>query len=788
MKFALYSLFTLTIGFLCSWIGGERVEERGFESAAVEVGTLDASDQITAPSANVSRDETIGEILEIENDFSRGLALRLKLAGMDGAELRAAFIESSMQAKQLNESVDPNFNQNYHQLKRLNTSMSLIVERWADVDPKSALPIIEELIADLIGSAEMAVLDYETLRELSQSDRGQLVSAFFAAWSRNDPVAAYQQRQVLEAMDPPNSSELVNHLLYAVASQSLGNARAQFNRLKEADVPFNHVLFLQTIDQELQGGVGAAIRFINDNIDYIPAESLHSGGGCFGASLTQSLAERDAVAGYEAWRLLPESRFANHLGRDLINQLVDESDFTKAREILLKLQESSDWGAPVDPFAAPSSMNNISLRYTVATYYRALVARNSSQALSEAYQTADEKARSVALGEIAVTLSDTDYARALDICLNLLKDASYSYLGQVFAKRIEVDLESAVGELMALDPANWSSDNREAIIDEMWTQDPLIAAQFLVDIGNPPTHMYTVGRRLDRLASKGEFEELQMVLNILPPLQLSHHNGVNFIRPWVDADPASAKAYAQQLPYGDTRKEFLHSISNKLVKDDLASAWQMAQDEPDEFFRGKLLEGCLKAIADKNPKEAIQLALEVDGSGPPVYMEQVMNTWMWDQPEAALAYAMSMSDGPVQRSAIVGYLRKESDDIPFEAARQLIDSLANGDEHASAVDIVASQWARSNPEVVANWVNEMGASQARDNAVSALIDSLESYDFEQAFTWSSTLQSDSYRAYKAEQTLSAVYAMDKAQAKALLEGANLTSVEKQKIAANVFNK
>ncbi len=160
---------------------------------------------------------------------------------------------------------------------------------------------------------------------------------------------------------------------------------------------------------------------------------------------------------------------------------------------------------------------------------------------------------------------------------------------------------------------------------------------------------------------------------------------------WTEVDLDGARAFAENLPQGELKSEYMQRIFHHLNQYDPVSAMEVAARMEDDGTRSRAISQSLNQIASENPQLAMEFAMEISSSENEarVFSSTITNQWARYAPEESLYYFNAVEDATIRSSGVaqsIGFLMQE--DLPgaiefvaendFGNRDQVILQLANG--------------------------------------------------------------------------------------------------------------
>ena len=179
---------------------------------------------------------------------------------------------------------------------------------------------------------------------------------------------------------------------------------------------------------------------------------------------------------------------------------------------------------------------------------------------------------------------------------------------------------------------------------------------------------------------------------------------------------------------------------------DFQSALTQAQEIPGAELRYRALRGVLSFQADTDPMGALQLAQtlgQFPGNEP--LSSVLYRQWAAIDPQSAAAYAtQQQGQGGGWRSPINQVVSTWVQQDPLAAANWSL-SLSDSDAQLRSLSQVMRDWGRQDPTGTANWIHTLPAGMQHDTAVAGFAESMAFSDPQNALNWIGTITDDATR-------------------------------------------
>ena len=297
------------------------------------------------------------------------------------------------------------------------------------------------------------------------------------------------------------------------------------------------------------------------------------------------------------------------------------------------------------------------------------------------------------------------------------------------------------------------------VFDNWAETDPLAAARAALTVENPSDRRSA----LKIVGQEWAERDPQAVLDWLDTVQLSSYERESIRKSALAGisrrDPKAALEILAGVDQG-TRNRILPDTIRYLADKDPQAAIDWIRQAPDGYAKNKAMEEALGELAQKAPLETIEIAdnypemrenalVNAFGTlarndlpdamerlkayeGDPVYSNLLRNlasSYAREKPEEALAWALDLPSE--HRSQVLGSVVSNMSRVDPELAIKNLDKLAtdeNRSYHDSAVQNIASNWARRDPFAAAAWLQSLPDSNGKTNGISQVVHQLAEVD------------------------------------------------------------
>ena len=117
----------------------------------------------------------------------------------------------------------------------------------------------------------------------------------------------------------------------------------------------------------------------------------------------------------------------------------------------------------------------------------------------------------------------------------------------------------------------------------------------------------------------------------------------------------------------------------------------------------------------------------------------VASRWAANDPQAAIAWAGSLSDSAMRDEVLPGMVGTIAQNDPAQAAQLITQYSSGGPKATEAVSTLVWQWANTDPQSASRWAAALPESDLRRRALESLINRWAEADSAGASAWLSTL-------------------------------------------------
>ena len=152
--------------------------------------------------------------------------------------------------------------------------------------------------------------------------------------------------------------------------------------------------------------------------------------------------------------------------------------------------------------------------------------------------------------------------------------------------------------------------------------------------------------------------------------------------------------------------------------------------------RGAYLEGVTRAWATENPRAALEYLGSLNLSSRVSLVPQSVSIWAEQDPAAAEAWVLSLSNGEVKDQAVESLFRSWAVRDPATAAAKSL-TLADEPSRFRALAAVVKEWSANDLAAVGRWASELEDPHLKDFATMAVADEMSLRAPKEAMRWAS---------------------------------------------------
>jgi hypothetical protein len=208
------------------------------------------------------------------------------------------------------------------------------------------------------------------------------------------------------------------------------------------------------------------------------------------------------------------------------------------------------------------------------------------------------------------------------------------------------------------------------------------------------------------------------------------------VRRWAESDPATAAAWATQLPPGTAHNDALQQVAIAWADSDPPTATRWICALPDDGAKSKVVLGVAYETARTDPVTALEVAGALEPSRDrDEALAHAVSQWGTANPAAAFDWAVQVADTALRQRLLAAIAVASAGQNPWPAATLVAGFLDPGQEQDRAAVSVVQRWASSDPQAAANWVAQFPNTPAGSAAAENLQLGWSSQDNSAAGMW-----------------------------------------------------
>lgn len=316
----------------------------------------------------------------------------------------------------------------------------------------------------------------------------------------------------------------------------------------------------------------------------------------------------------------------------------------------------------------------------------------------------------------------------------------------IFGSWAESDLAGALDAVHGIANVTMMQVAADAVIETWRNLDPEVARKLLNDMPQRYNPSGAIARQVADAAHYDPVVALGDALN-LPQAQARAETVAEIGRLWARKNPQAAMEYGQTLADSHARQLFLQGVLGEWTLADPDSAMAAIIAMKPGRLRHPLRITALDRLITRDPARALEWAgrFEHNRPGRTVYTMHVLRKWAIADPTAAAARLAGLPrDARVNLVEVIASNYARSD--PAQALAW-VDRLGSEAELSQALPAAVRAVAERDPDMAMNFLLNRKASPARSNAISVLIAHMaDNGNASQASTYLDYLTDDAARA------------------------------------------
>jgi hypothetical protein len=267
-------------------------------------------------------------------------------------------------------------------------------------------------------------------------------------------------------------------------------------------------------------------------------------------------------------------------------------------------------------------------------------------ALDWANQQTDPEVKSRILSGVIESVAMKDPNRALELAQSLPKDGSIGrdgVIGNVLITLSESDPKGAVDYAMNLLSDLNSNMMISRLAGEWISNDPQGALAWYGSLTDPKLKEQVAGSMIYTLSQNDAAKAIDL-LETMPPGGFQDQAISTIANNWARTDQKAALDWANQQTDPEVKSRILSGVIEGMSVKDPNSAFQLAQSLPAGNYRNNSINRSLGSMAQSDPRSAIGLASGIaNADDRSIALQYVVENWKFRDPAAATQWVNSSS-------------------------------------------------------------------------------------------------------------------------------------------------
>ena len=213
----------------------------------------------------------------------------------------------------------------------------------------------------------------------------------------------------------------------------------------------------------------------------------------------------------------------------------------------------------------------------------------------------------------------------------------------------------------------------------------------------------------------------------------------NFFRTLAGDDPAGAAKHLEKIKRIEKRREAIEGILEVWAEGDPEAAFAWIEKLPEGSDRKAATRKYLQRLAVKDPQSAIRIAESKPLGSRAELIEDVVTSWVRDEPDAAIAYVKTLS--PSMQGHVADDFASELSQHP-EKSLALLKTLPSGRLRNDLITRTIDKLARFTPERAHELVATLDNRKERESAITKVAVSMSEHDPQAAADYLAKLRSE----------------------------------------------
>jgi len=288
-------------------------------------------------------------------------------------------------------------------------------------------------------------------------------------------------------------------------------------------------------------------------------------------------------------------------------------------------------------------------------------------------------------------------------------------VGLLLTRWATADADAAFSHVEKMKNKDHARDATFSILRALASQDPQRALEWMSDKGND--------------MAKGGW--------------MGHALAGTIASEWVRQDPDAALAWANSLPKNQRQGALGGALETIAASNPVEAAQRLLELDPGEE-REKAAGNIANLWAKRAPQEAMEWAMTLEGEDRESAMSRALGGWASLEPEQAASFLNEIPAEERTDSQVREVGRRWASQEPSKAAEWLTNQ-PESRGRTEAVGYALWHWTNEDPGGAADWILEQPSGDFRDNGIASIAKATFEEDPSSAVTWAATIDNDKQR-------------------------------------------